>query len=106
MGWITIYSQAELAELRKKISMAQFLVNPWQGRENFLAKNLTETLTVWHIFFNNSAIDCIKDGEFITVFIKGIPHFLECFNKCLGICSKSVLDTCTLVMMLQNGALA
>jgi len=47
MGWITICNQARLAGLKKKISVARFLLNPWQGQENFLTK---ETLTVWHIF--------------------------------------------------------
>jgi len=38
---------------------------------------------------------------------KGFPHFLECCNKCLGgICSKSVSNTLTLVVMFWNGALA
>ena len=56
----------------------------------YLFHSLWAHVILWAAFYDNFL--GIKDGEFITVFFKGIL----CCNKCLGICIKFVLDTFTL----------
>ena len=54
---------------------------------------------IWH---NLSGVD---NDDFVAILVKRVTCLLECYDQCLGVCDKPLLNAWTLIMMLENGIL-
>ena len=53
----------------------------------------------WH---NLSGVD---NDDFVAIIVKSVTCLLKCYDQCLGVCDKPLLNAWTLIMMLENGFL-
>ena len=47
----------------------------------------------------------VDNDDFMAIRIKRVTCLLKCYDQCLGVCEKPLLNAWTMVMMLENGIL-
>ena len=47
----------------------------------------------------------VDNDDFVAILVKRVTCLLKCYDQCLGVCDKPLLNACTLDMMLENALL-
>ena len=55
---------------------------------------------IWHILFSG-----VDNDDFVTILVKWFTCLLKCYDQCIGVCLKPLLNAWPLVVMLENGIL-
>ena len=64
-----------------------------------MCKHATAGNIIWH------KLSGVDNDDFVAMLVKRVTCLLKCYDQCLGLCEKPLLNAWTLVMILENGIL-